>query len=120
MSTLYRDTSNVRAAWPMPANMADLIPDIGKMLDITDSDRRNAAVTIAQLFAGDVHAIAFLLTELGLAVHREDGTFSAHMEVPAKLDCEPGEWFTSVAAKRDERTARPFFRIEQGALDNRR
>lgn len=83
----------------MPANMSDLVPDTGVLLPISDAQRADAAVTIADMFSDDRHAVAYFLAELGLAAHQDDGTFTATMEVRPDDNHSLGDWFAPIRAR---------------------
>lgn len=92
----------------MPAHMADL-PEFLGTYNLNASQRHDAALSLAERFAGDRHLLAYYLVELGLADHRQDGTFTAHQER------EGGTWFSP---RHD--TVRATFALPVGQLDDRR
>lgn len=71
----------------MPAHMAEL-PDYPGSIALTNAQRHHAAVTLAEHCQPDRHLLAYFLTQLGLAEHHEDGTFTA------RSDREERSWFS--------------------------
>jgi endonuclease YncB( thermonuclease family) len=87
----------------MPAHMAELLPEVPLTVFIDNAQRRHAALTLAQWFQ-DRHDLAFMLVELGLAVHGADGSLRS---MP---DREGASWHSP-------RTSAAF-RVPVGSLDN--
>lgn len=90
----------------MGASMSDLIPDIGPLAPFDPHQCHQAALTIAEVFPNP-HATAYLLVQLGLAVHRTDGSFHSIED--------DGRWFSP---RHDG--AGGTLRLPVGALDDRR
>jgi hypothetical protein len=91
----------------MPADMADL-PEFLGTYNLNASQRRHAALSVAERFGGDQHRLAYYLVELGLADHQEDGTFTAHEER------DGGTWFSP----RHDGARRAAFALPVGQLDD--
>lgn len=89
----------------MAADMSDLIPDAPRLLPITNQQRRDAALTLAEWHPTRPR-LAYFLVQLGLAEHQLDGTFTS------VSDRDDVSWFS-----RDEGVA-VTFRLPVGALDD--
>lgn len=74
--------------------MSDL-PEFRGSINLTNGQRRHAALSLAEISEYDPHRLAYFLCALGLARHQGDGTFTSLPETdrwysrPESLDEAP-------------------------------